>query len=194
MQNTLTQKIEAILFYTAEAVEEKKLLKILDISEEELAKALTELSQHLQERGTRLVHGAGTVLLATAPEHSTLIEKMIKEERESPLGRASLETLSIIAYKGPVSKKEVEYIRGVNSDYAIRSLLLRGLIDKAQNETDMRGSVYTVSTETLLHLGIPSIADLPEYASVKKQLDIQEDSVEQSIENTMPETEHEGGN
>lgn len=175
MNTELQQKIEAILFYTAEEVEVKKLAKILDVAEEEIVRALNELSKTLEGRGVRLVQNAGTVLLASAPEYSETIEKMIKEERESTLGRAGIETLSIIAYKGPLTKKEIEYIRGVNSDYALRSLLLRGLAQKVNSETDMRAAVYTVTTDTLLHLGIHSIGELPEYSNIKKQLEIKEE-------------------
>jgi len=178
----LEQKIEAILFYTAEAVEEKRLLAITDATEEELAGAILSLSEKLKTRGVRLVQHRGTVILVTAPEMSDVLEKMIKEERESPLGKASIETLSIIAYKGPVIKKEIEYIRGVNSDYAIRTLLLRGLIEKGNNETEARSSVYTVTTETLLHLGIQSVTELPEYTEKHKELEVYKKQIEETVD------------
>lgn len=181
-QNDLEQKIEAILFYTAEAVEEKKLLTIVGATEEELTQAILNLTQNLRTRGIRLVQHKGTVTLVTAPEMSDVLEKMIKEERESPLGKASIETLSIIAYKGPVSKKEIEYVRGVNSDYAIRTLLLRGLIEKGNNETDGRSSVYTITTETLLHLGIQSVTELPEYREKHTELETYEKQIEETAD------------
>jgi segregation and condensation protein B len=121
-------------------------------------------------------------LLATSPEHKELIEKILKEERDRDLGRAGIETLSIIAYKGPISKKEIEYIRGVNSDYALRSLLLRGLVEKKASRTDERVIMYNITSETLLHLGLKNITDLPEYSEMKKQLEVVENLKEEAEE------------
>jgi len=176
MKLELEQKIEAILFYTAEAVSKKDLAKITESTKEDVEAALNMLGKSLSQRGIRLVQNGDEVLLSTAPEHSSLIEKMIKEERSRDLGRAGMETLSIIAYKGPVSKKEIEYVRGVNSDYALRTLLIRGLVEKKANEHDERSSVYIITFETLLHLGIERIEQLPEYETMKKALEVKEDS------------------
>ncbi len=181
---SLEQKIEALLFYSGEPVEVSELRDVLEVSDEEISAGLDELEKNLSERGMRLVrHGAGkntAVMLATAPECSDTVEKMIRLERESTLGRASLETLAIVAYKGPVSKKEIEYIRGVNSDYAVRALLLRGLIEKAQSATDERVSMYTVTSDTLLHLGLSKISDLPEFDAVQKELQVEEQASEKN--------------
>ena len=189
MKNELAQKIEAVLFYRAEPVEEKELAKILGEKIDDVRTVLDHVAESLADRGIRLVRADDTVLLATAPEFSALIEKIITEERESTLGRASIETLSIVAYKGPVSKKEIEYIRGVNCDYAIRTLLLRGLVEKSQSKTDERVSVYTVTPDTVLHLGLSKISDLPEYAEARAQLETHTEAQENtSTEDT--ETEH----
>ncbi|KKR45468.1 MAG: Segregation and condensation protein B, partial [Parcubacteria group bacterium GW2011_GWA2_40_14] len=112
----------------------------------------------------------------TAPELSETIEKIVKEERQRDLGRAGIETLSIIAYKGPVSKKEIEYIRGVNCQWALRSLLLRGLIEKKGSETDTRVILYTLTSETLRYLGLSHITDLPQYQEKQKQLEVLENT------------------
>ena len=107
---------------------------------------------------------------------------MVKEERERDLGRAGIETLSIVAYKGPVSKKEIEYIRGVNSQYALRSLLLRGLIERKNNETGERGVGYNITGDALRFLGLSRVGDLPEYEEIKKQLEVVEEKEEDIIE------------
>lgn len=176
----LTQKIEAILFYMAEPVEVKFLAKTLEVSKEEVIDALDRLLVTLQDRGVRLIRNNDEVSLVTSPEMSSLIEKIIKEERERDLGRAGIETLSIIAYKGPVSKKEIEYIRGVNSQYALRSLLLRGLIEKKTSLSDERVVVYGITSDTLRFLGISSLEDLPEYHESKKELEVIEENEEES--------------
>jgi segregation and condensation protein B len=171
----LEKQIEAILFYTAEPTKVSFLAKTLEVKNEEVSEALDKLSKSLESRGIKLVKHNEEVSLVTAPELSSLIEKLIKEERERDLGRAGIETLTIIAYKGPVTKKEIEYIRGVNSQYAIRNLLLRGLIERGVSKTDERMVVYNITSDTIRFLGINNVKDLPEYEEMKKQLEVSED-------------------
>lgn len=172
----LEQKIEAILFYLAEPTKIDFLAKTLEVKKAELESALKNLEELLKERGLRLVTNDGEVTLSTAPELGGLIEKIIKEERERDLGRAGIETLSIIAYKGPVSKKEIEYIRGVNSQYALRNLLLRGLVERKSSKDDERVVVYNITLDTLRFLGLSQISDLPEYQGLQKQLEVAEET------------------
>ncbi len=183
----IINKIEAILFYTAEPVSMSFLVKTLEVKKETVLEALKNLSESLLSRGTRLLQNENEVSLVTAPEHSSLIEKIIKEERERDLGRAGIETLSIIAYKGPVTKKEIEYIRGVNSQYALRNLLLRGLVERKTSQSDERMIVYNITTDTVRFLGLKSINELPEYDDVRKQLEVE------NIESTETEENPENG-
>ncbi len=166
----INNKIEAILFYLAEPVDIAYLVKILGVSKDELEKAIVELKESLLERGIRLVEHDNTISLVTAPALSDIIDTVIKNERERELGRAGIETLSIIAYKGPITRKEIEYIRGVNSQFALRNLLLRGLIEKQNKEGNDRVMLYTITMDTLLHLGLSSVTELPEYAAVHTEL------------------------
>lgn len=182
--NELMQKIEAILFYLAEPVEVSFLAKTLEVSKSDVVSALLDLAESLQNRGLRIIQNGEEITMVTAPEFSGLIEKIIKEERERDLGRAGIETLAIIAYKGPVSKKEIEYIRGVNSQYALRNLLLRGLVEKKTSKTDERVIVYSVTTDTLRHLGVSSLGDLPEYGDIQKQLEVVEEAFTQEESQT----------
>ncbi len=168
--SNLSVQIDAILFYLGEPVEVSFLAKTLEVSKEEIEEAVGKLQESLQDCGVRIVNHNGEVALVTAPEMSEVIEKIVKAERERDLGRAGIETLAIVAYKGPVSKKEIEYIRGVNSQWALRNLLLRGLIERKNSEKDERVAVYTVTTDALRHLGLGSVADLPEYSDVKNKL------------------------
>lgn len=167
----LSKKIEAILFYSSEPISVNFLVKVLDEKKADIEKALGELGETLKERGLRLLEAQGDYSLVTAPEYAPIIEKMVKEERERDLGRAGIETLAIIAYKGPVSKKEIEYIRGVNSQYALRNLLLRGLVERKASSTDERVIQYLPTADTLRFLGISKISDLPEYQESRKALD-----------------------
>src|SRR3989338_7846902 len=178
MNNDLVQKIEAALFYLAEPISVDFLAKMLEVSKKEVLSAVEELTQTLSARGVKLVEHDGEVSLVTAPEFSGLIEKIIKEERERDLGRAGIETLSIIAYKGLVSKKEIEYIRGVNCQWALRNLLLRGLVERKGSEKAERVVFYSITTDTLRHLGLSHITDLPRYEEIRKQLETVENSQE----------------
>lgn len=182
MKNNLSQQIEAILFYLAEPVEVKFLVKTLEVSKSDVLNAIEDLGKALSDRGLKLIKNNEEITLVTSPEFGGLIEKIIKEERERDLGRAGIETLAIIAYKGPVSKKEIEYIRGVNSQYALRNLLLRGLVEKKSSSTDERVVVYSITSDTLRFLGLSSLSDLPEYTETKKQLDVIEETEETTDE------------
>lgn len=179
----LIKQIEAVLFYLAEPVKIDFLAKTLEVSKKEIEAGLKELEETLKERGVRMVNHNDEVVLTTAPELSPLIEKIIKEERERDLGRAGIETLAIIAYKGPVSKKEIEYIRGVNSQFALRNLLLRGLVERKSSSWDERVIVYSITADSLRHLGLGSITELPEYMDVRKQLEVEAEEVTEDNQN-----------
>jgi len=172
----LEKQIEAILFYTAEPTKLSFLAKTLEVKVGEVEEALKNLSESLKDRGIRVLVHNEEASLVTAPELGDLIERIIKEEREKDLGRTGIETLTIIAYKGPVTKKEIEYIRGVNSQYAIRSLLLRGLIERGTSKEDERMVVYSITSDTIRFLGLNSISDLPEFEESRKQLEVLEES------------------
>ncbi|MFZ2620944.1 MAG: SMC-Scp complex subunit ScpB [Minisyncoccia bacterium] len=182
MKNDLVQKIEAILFYMAEPVSVDFLAEALEVSTKTIMSAVGELGVSLQIRGIRIVYHNDDIVLTTAPEYSDVIEKIVKEERERDLGRAGIETLSIVAYKGPVSKKEIEYIRGVNSQWALRSLLLRGLVEKKISRSDERVVVYSITGDALRHLGLSHISELPEYEEIRKELEVKEETEETEFE------------
>lgn len=177
INDELSVRIEAILFYTAEPVKVSFLTKTLEVKIDAVREALKDLTDSLDSRGIKLLEHNEEVSLVTSPELAPLIEKIIKEERERDLGRAGIETLTIVAYKGPVSKKEIEYIRGVNSQYALRNLLLRGLVDRSQTVDGKM--VYTVTSDTIRFLGLKNISELPEFLDLSKQLEIIEDSSEE---------------
>jgi segregation and condensation protein B len=110
------------------------------------------------------------VMLGTSPEASKLIEQITKEELTKDLGKAALETLSVILYKGPVKRSDIDYIRGVNSTFILRNLLIRGLVEKKQAPDDARASVYSASFELLAHLGVAEIKNLPNFELVQEEL------------------------
>ncbi|HTK33469.1 MAG TPA: SMC-Scp complex subunit ScpB [Candidatus Paceibacterota bacterium] len=169
--SNLPQQLEAILFWKAEPVTFKKLAQLLEVTEEQIKAGLIELEKNLQGRGISLVQTDTEVMLGTAKELSPLIEKLTKEELTRDLGKAGLETLSIILYQGPISRADIDYIRGVNSQFIIRNLLIRGLVERVDNPKDARSFLYKTTLDLLAHLGISKIEELPEYEKVRADIE-----------------------
>lgn len=167
----LENQLEAILFWQAEPQSVKKLAQVLAADESEIQTALTKLTEQLTSRGIRLVVKNDEVTLGTAPEVGELLERLAKAELKTELGRAGLETMTIVAYRGPVAKSEIDYLRGVNSTFSLRHLLVRGLIEKIPNPEDGRGSLYQPTFELMSLLGLVRLNELPDYNETKSQLD-----------------------
>ena len=151
-------------------MKESELIKTLGTDEQSFSDAVEHLKMSLSGRGLTLLQHDGKIALGTAKEAHGLIEKITKEELTRDLGKAGLETLSIVLYKGPVSRREIDYIRGVNSSFILRNLLMRGLIDRADDKGG-RGYSYKPSLDLLMHLGISHIEDLPDYQKVREELE-----------------------
>lgn len=175
----ISQQLEAVLFWKAEPLSIKKLSTLLNTDENTIKDGLKTLEQNLEGRGIVLVQTDNEIMLGTAKEASSLIEQLTKEDLARDLGKAGLETLSIILYQGPISRADIDYIRGVNSQFIIRNLLIRGLIERTEN-TDSRGFLYKSSLDLLSHLGLTKITDLPEYDKVRSEIN----SFRQSPETT----------
>ena len=157
------QKIEAILFYKNEPLTHKELAKTLEVDIDVVRNALSNLKSSYTNKGIVLIEMNHTVAFGTHPELSEIIQKMQKEELSRELGRAGLETLSIILYKGPVARREIDHIRGVNSGFIVRNLLIRGLIERTESGMGERSFSYKPTLTLLKHLGVTSVKDLPEY-------------------------------
>jgi segregation and condensation protein B len=162
---TLASKIEAMLFVSAEPVPLAQLAAALDVTPSVVERGLKELEDSLQVRGLRLQRHAGRVQLTTAAELAPLVERFLGLEATTHLSRVALETLAIIAYQQPVTRPQVDAIRGVNSDSMMKSLLSKGLIQET-GRTDGPGRpiLYSTSPEFLQHFGLNSIAELPSLA------------------------------
>lgn len=167
----LQKQIEAILFYKGEPMKRSGLAKQLATTEEQVQAALGQLKLGLHNRGITLIENGEYVALGTAPEVKELIEAMRREELEGPLGKAGLETLAIVMYRGPVSRSDIEYVRGVNSSTILRSLTMRGLIEKKENPRDKRGYIYQTTPEFPAALGISSVTDIPEYEAMREKIE-----------------------
>ena len=168
---TLDAHIEALLFFKGEAIRIKKLAELLEKTSEEIEVGLKVLEQKLSESGIRLVRFEDEVTLGTSPRASELIEKISREELSKDLGKAGIETLSIIIYRGPISRREIDYIRGVNSQFIVRNLLVRGLVEKVSSPQDERIFLYKPTLDLLSLLGVSKIEDLPEFSRIRDEIE-----------------------
>ncbi|MDP2777858.1 MAG: SMC-Scp complex subunit ScpB [Anaerolineales bacterium] len=163
---SLAAKIEAMLFISAEPVPVGQLAAALDVTPSVVERGLIELDESLLGRGLRVQRNAGRVQLTTAPELASLVELFLGLEATTHLSRAALETLAIIAYQQPVTRPQVDSIRGVNSDAMLKSLLSKGLIQEAgRTEGPGRPILYSTTSEFLQHFGLSSIVELPPLAA-----------------------------
>ncbi len=167
----LNNNIEAILFLKGEPVSIEELVKILDSTREEVEQGLLELEHALMERGVRLIRKEHTVMLATSPESSKYTNELIKREFNADLTRSSLEVLAIIVYKGPIKRSGIDYIRGVNSAYTLRNLIIRGLVERITDPKDSRSYIYKPSMQLFQYLGIGKLKDLPDFNSFNEKME-----------------------
>ncbi|MDO8752280.1 MAG: SMC-Scp complex subunit ScpB, partial [Anaerolineales bacterium] len=116
-----------------------------------------------ENRGVAILTHNDHIQLVTRADFSPLLEKVMKAELNESLTNAALETLSVIAYAGPISRAEIDYIRGVNSSFILRSLLLRGLIEREADPKRANAFLYTPSANFLQHLGLKNFNELPEF-------------------------------
>ncbi len=166
--------LEALLFAEGGALSYKDIVKLLECSESEVQGLVAELESSLAGRGLALVHTNTEVELRTSPEAAELIKKLRESELSRDLGKASLETLAIILYRGSALRAEIDWVRGVNSGAALRVLLLRGLIERKEDATDKRRARFTATVDALAHLGVSKIEDLPRYSELTSLLETAE--------------------
>ncbi len=169
--NKIAQKIEAYLFWKGEPVTIKNLSKTLDADIETIEQGLVVLSEKINtDSGIVLIRYDDMVTLGTHIDVNDFIENMIKEDLQKELGKSALETLAIILYQGPIKRSDIDYVRGVNSQFILRNLLIRGLITRVDDPSDERAFLYRPSLELLAFLGITDIKQLPEYDEVLAKL------------------------
>lgn len=158
--------LEALLFHYGDPIAPKKIAEVLGMKEPQAEALVETLAKALAAdpaRGLMVLKSGREVQLVTKPEMQGICKAIIKEEFHEELTPAALETLSLIAYLGPVSRPTIDYIRGVNSSYTVRNLMMRGLIERSQEEKG-HAFAYRTSFDFLKHMGLASVEELPEYA------------------------------
>ena len=157
--------VEAILFVTGNAVEKKDICRAMEISEAELEETLDaqESGYDFERRGLRLLRFGAHVQLATRPDYAPYVEKLLQPVQKQSLSQAVMETLAVIAYRQPVTKAEIEQIRGVKCDYSVQSLVAKGLIEEVgRKEALGRPILYGTTDAFLRHFCLTSLSELPE--------------------------------
>ncbi|MBI2024254.1 SMC-Scp complex subunit ScpB [Candidatus Giovannonibacteria bacterium] len=168
----LEKKLEAILFVAGEPLHLEKLSKILKKEESEIKEALGKLSENLRGTGLTLLENEERYTLATSPELSEDITAYMKSELGEELSRAALETLAVIVYKGPISRTSIDYIRGVNSSFTVRNLMIRGIIERKPDPKDSRSWLYFPSFDFMKFMGIEKLENLKGYPEFRKEMDV----------------------
>lgn len=161
----LEKTVEALLFVHGEPLSFSRLAAAAEAAEDDVRQAVSSLSARLSQNDSALliVIDGDSVQLVAASATPALV-KLIKEDFNSPLTSSALETIAVIAYLSPVSRVRLDYLRGVNSTFILRSLMLRGLIDRRPDPARPYSFLYFLTRDCLNHFGLSDISKLPEYA------------------------------
>jgi segregation and condensation protein B len=181
----LKSVIESILFISGGPVKISKMAKITGAAKPEIENAIMVLQgEYAGGRGMAIIKKEDEVQMASSPDNSSFIAELVKSETQENLSRAGLEVLSIVSYRGPLSRMDIDAIRGVNSTYTLRSLLLRGLVERVENPKSARSYLYKISFDFLRHLGLDDISKLPDWEKLSH-----DSRIESIIENTNEVTD-----
>lgn len=160
--------LEALLFVSAKPLTVRECARVLSVKDSEVKEWLNELEKIYSgaDRGVALARNSDSVQLFSAPATCEFIENYLKEEITGELTRPQLETLTIIAYRGPISKPEIEQIRGVNCAVILKNLVWRGLVEETEASTE-EISVWRVTMEFVRFLGLTGVEKLPNYEELR---------------------------
>lgn len=170
--NILEAKIEAVLFISAKPISIKKLAEFLDASVKEVEEAVAEIMRRhdIETSGMRVVRSGSEVQMMTSPNHTKLVREFVKDEFTGELTKPQLETLTVIVYRQPITKIELEQIRGINCSLILRNLAIRGLIEVEESKS---GTTYRASHEFMRLLGLSDVSQLPDYEKLHSDEKIQ---------------------
>ena len=162
----ITSIVESVLFVSSKPLTVLKIAKSLDVEKTKIEEALNSLeNKYMAISGIHLVRIGDNVQLVSIPENTEFVEKFVKTEFKEDLTKAQLETLTVVAYRGPITRAEIENIRGVNCSVILRNLMIRGLVNEFE-DSDHILPIYELSIEALRFLGLSGILELPDYESL----------------------------
>ena len=166
----LADRIEALLFTEGGSLSYKKLTQLLGCTDEELKVGIITLETSRSSSGIAVVKTQTEVALTIAPAAAETIEKAFEREIGKEIGDAGLEVIAIILYRGPSTRSQIDYIRGVNTSSTIRNLAARGLLERIANPSDAREYLYRPTTELIAYLGVTEATNLPDYVKITNEL------------------------
>lgn len=172
--SSLKSKIESLLFISNQPFTFKKLADLTQSDKDKVKQAVDELIEdyNQEDSGVSVAKIEDKVQMVTGADNSKLVADYIKEETTGELSRASLETLTIVAYRGPITKAELEQIRGVNCSVILRNLQMRGLVESKEDKNKMQ-SVYNITFDFLKFLGLNQQSELPDYEKLNSSTAIE---------------------
>jgi len=188
----LQSQLESLLFVSNKPLSAKALAKLLEVEEIEIKTTLSQLAESRRDSGVVLLEADEGYQLATNSANSTVVKNFLNADLRERLTDASIEVLSIVAYRQPISRAEIEAIRGVNSQYSLRALLIRGLIEKIPDPQDGRANLYQITTEFLQHLGLTSVNDLPDFSQLTSEVKLPETPGLKTADESEPESARQG--
>ena len=177
-------RIEAFLFTEGGALSMRKLASLTKLKEPELKAALADLATRLEGRGLTLIQTDTEVSLAVSADSAEAVRAAYQSELEKDIGDAGVEVLAIILYRGPSTRAQIDYIRGVNTSSTVRNLLSRGLLERTGNPEDGREYLYRPTVELLAHLGVKNMSELPEHEKIAQEIAAFESKSQESPDTT----------
>ncbi len=172
---SLESKLEAILFAVAQPLALRRLSELTGANADMVKEALERLTERLkqEESGLQIILHGQEAELVTRPEVSEVVRLTLKQETQGELTRPSLETLAVLAYRGPLTRPELEQIRGVQSALILRNLMMRGLVEMKE-DVRLGQPVYAVTMEFLKYLGADCVESLPNYDQLRSNTSVEQ--------------------
>ena len=169
----LEEKIEAVLFAGARPFSVKRLAELCEASSKDVEEALEGLEDRLEKTAVMIQRAGNEVQFVTRPEHAKLVQQVVRDEIMGELTRPSLEALTILAYRGPLTRPEIEQIRGVHSSIILRNLMMRGLVEEKE-DSRLGQPIYSVTFDFIRHLGLKGVKGLPDYEELRGNQNVED--------------------
>jgi segregation and condensation protein B len=170
---SLRSEIESLLFVTTRPLSIKRLVDVTGHKKDEVVAAVAELTKEYAARedsGVAILKNGDEIQMSTSPAHAEMVKAFLKDESFGELTRPALEALTIVAYRGPLTKAELEQIRGVNCSLILRNLLIRGLVEtKEEARPEGPTTLFSITFDFIRYLGIREVAELPEYENLRSE-------------------------
>ncbi len=164
ISNEINSKIESLLYISTKPLSCEKLAKVLGLEKDKVKSQMENLIEQYEteKRGIRIVSHKGSYKMATDPQNADFVRQYVRQEVTGELSKPSLETLAIVTYRGPITKEDLELIRGVNCSMILRNLMIRGLV-RVEQAKETKPEKYDITFEFMRYLGISNRKFLPEY-------------------------------